>query len=512
MNLPLRFYWSLLMRRMPAMMALFLVCSGLAVVTAFQLPPTFESTARLQVDPPQIPDEMVVSMVQTEAAEQLQLIQEQLMTRANLVEIAQKYQVFDNMSALTPDRVVQGMRDSTRIFRSGGRGQATLMSLTFEASDGQTAANVVNDYVTLVLEANSSFRRERAENTLSFFEQESERLAAEIDTQSNRIIEFKNQNVNALPDDLLYRQDRQSTLQERVGRLEQDRAAIVGQRSEMIAVFEATGRLGNDTRRTLSPEELRVQELDVQLAEALTIYSESNPRVIQLRGQIAQLERSIAGAQPREGEEVEDTELSFLDITLAEMDQRIEQIDLEITRVNDELERLSLAIAATATNSITLERLDRDLQSARARYNTVLENLNQARMAERIEINAQGQRISLIEGASVPQEPSGPPRKRIAAMGAAIGMGLALAYFVLLEILNQKVRHPAELQARFQIMPIGVIPYLDSRAERWRRRSVQLAVLAAVIVGVPAALYYVHTELVPLEIIANRVLAQLGLA
>lgn len=512
MNLPLRFYWSLLMRRMPAMMALFLVCSCLAVVTAFQLPPTFESTARLQVDPPQIPDEMVVSMVQTEAAEQLQLIQEQLMTRANLIEIAQKYQVFDNMSTLNPDRVVQGMRDSTRIFRSGGRGQATLMSLTFEASDGQTAANVVNDYVTLVLEANSSFRRERAENTLSFFEQESERLAAEIDTQSNRIIEFKNQNVNALPDDLLYRQDRQSTLQERVGRLEQDRAAIVGQRSEMIAVFEATGRLGNDTRRTLSPEELRVQELDVQLAEALTVYSESNPRVIQLRGQIEQLERSIAGAQPREGEEAEDTELSFLDITLAEMDQRIEQIDLEITRVNAELERLALAIAATATNSITLERLDRDLQSARARYNTVLENLNQARMAERIEINAQGQRISLIEGASVPQEPSGPPRKRIAAMGAAIGMGLALAYFVLLEILNQKVRHPAELQARFQIMPIGVIPYLDSRAERWRRRSMQLAALVAVIVGVPAALYYVHTELMPLEIIANRVLAQLGLA
>lgn len=509
MNLPLRFYWSLLMRRMPMMLALFLVCTVLALVTAFQLPPTYESTARLQVDPPQIPDEMVVSMVRTEAAEQLQLIQEQLMTRANLIDIAQKYQVFQGMAALTPDRIVQMMRDNTRIFRTGGSGQATLMSITFVAADGQTAASVVNDYVTLVLEANSSFRRERAENTLSFFEQEAERLAAEIDTQSNRIIEFKNRNVDALPDDLLYRQDRQSTLQERLGRLEQDRAAIVSQRSEMIAVFEATGRLGNDTRRTLSPEETRMQALEVELSEALTIYSETNPRVVQLRTQIEQLEARIAGTQADDGDEGEP---SFLEITLAEMDQRIEQIDLEITRVNAELERLAQAIAATATNSITLERLDRDLQSARARYNTVLENLNQARMAERIEINAQGQRISLIEGASVPQEPSGPPRKKIAVLGAGLGTGLALAYFVLLELLNQKVRHPAELQSRFQIMPIGVIPYLDSRAERWRRRSMQLAAMLAVVVGVPAALYFVHTEFMPLEIIANRLLAQLGLA
>lgn len=509
MNLPLRFYWSLLMRRLPVMMALFLVCSGLAVVTAFRLPPTFESTARLQVDPPQIPDEMVVSMVQTEAVEQLQLIQEQLMTRANLIEIAQKYQVFENMNTLTPDRIVQRMRDGTQIFRSGGRGQATLMSLTFEASDGQAAANVVNDYVTIVLEANTSFRRERAENTLSFFEQEAERLAAEIDTQSNRIIEFKNQNVDALPDDLLYRQNRQSTLQERLGRLEQDRASIVGQRSEMISVFEATGRLGNDARRTLSPEETRMQELELRLSEALTVYSETNPRVVQLRSQVAQLENRIAGTETDNGE---GGELSFLDITLAEMDQRIEQIDLEVVRLNNELERLARAIGATATNSITLERLDRDLQSARARYNGVLENLNQARMAERIEINAQGQRISLIEGASVPQEPSGPARKKIAAMGAALGIGLAVAYFVMLELLNTKVRHPAELQSRFQIVPIGVIPYLDSRAERWRRRSMQVAALVAVLVGVPAALYFVHTEFMPLEIIANRIFVQLGLA
>ncbi|APX14326.1 GumC family protein [Tateyamaria omphalii] len=417
MTLPLRFYWMLLLRRMPLMMLIVLVCSGLAVFAAFKLPPVYSSMARLQVEAPKITIELGRNVVETEAGEQLQVIEEQLLTRANLLDIAQKYEVFEDIDAMTPDRIVEAMRESTSIRRSSGNNQATLMSISFSASRGSVAAEVVNDYVTLVLEANSFFRRERVENTVSFFAQETDRLADEIDAQSNRIIAFKNANVDALPEDLLYRQDRQSTLQERLSRLEQDRASIVSNRSEMIAVFEATGRLGSTVRRELSPEERRLQDLELELAEARTIYSETNPRLVQIVGQIEQLERSIAGAGPRDETDAESSEPSFLDLQLTEMDQRIQEIDLEIVRINAELEKLARALAATATNSITLERLERDLESIRTRYNTSVNNLNQARMAERVEVNAQGQRISLIEGAVVPQVPSGPPRMKIAVAG-----------------------------------------------------------------------------------------------
>ncbi|WP_299609857.1 Wzz/FepE/Etk N-terminal domain-containing protein [uncultured Tateyamaria sp.] len=511
MTLPLRFYWMLLLRRMPLMMVLVLLCSGIAVFAAFTLPPVYSSMARLQVEAPKITIELGRNVVETEAAEQLQVIEEQLLTRANLLDIAQKYGVFDDIGDMTPDRIVGAMREATSIRRSSGSNQATLMSISFTASRGQVAAEVVNDYVTLVLEANSSFRRERVENTVSFFAQETDRLADEIDAQSNRIIAFKNANVEALPEDLLYRQDRQSTLQERLSRLEQERASIVSNRSEMIAVFEATGRLGVTARRELSPEERRLQDLELELAEARTIYSDTNPRLIQLVGQIEQLERSIAGAGPRDDEDPENAEPSFLDLQLAEMNQRVQEIDLEIVRINDELEQLARAITATATNSITLERLERDLESIRTRYNTSVNNLNQARMAERVEVNAQGQRISLIEGAVVPQEPSGPPRMKIAVAGVGGGMMLAVGLFVLFELLNQKIRHPNELQSRFNIIPIGVVPYLEARGERIRRRLYKLAAILAAIALVPAGLYYLHTEIMPLEIVANKILGRLGL-
>ena len=49
MNFDLRFYLSLIVRRMPVMLALILVCSAIGVVTALNLPPIYTTTARLLV-------------------------------------------------------------------------------------------------------------------------------------------------------------------------------------------------------------------------------------------------------------------------------------------------------------------------------------------------------------------------------------------------------------------------------------------------------------------------------
>ena len=46
------------------------------------------------------------------------------------------------------------------------------MSVAFEARSAQIAANVVNEYVTLILQESTDFRMSRAEGTLNFFEQE----------------------------------------------------------------------------------------------------------------------------------------------------------------------------------------------------------------------------------------------------------------------------------------------------------------------------------------------------
>ena len=96
--------------------------------------------------------------------------------------------------------------------------------------------------------------------------------------------------------------------------------------------------------------------------------------------------------------------VTMLDLTLAEMDQRIESLQEELLTVSEELEGLATSIQATASNAVILDGLERDFENIQARYNEAVRNLNQARVNERIEVSAQGQRVTVIEGANVPAE------------------------------------------------------------------------------------------------------------
>ena len=243
MNLDLQFYWGLFLRRLPVMMALFLICALSALVSALKLPPTYSTSAQLLVEEARIPDSMIRVEDQIDAREQLQIIEQRLTTRVNLLDIARKFDVFENIRTMTPDTIVEQMRSQTDIERTGGREQATLMTVSFEARSAQIAANVVNEYVTLILQESTDFRMSRAESTLAFFEQEVNRLGVDLDVQSAQIVSFKNANTSALPSDLTYRQNRQTLLQERQARLEREIAALETQRRDIVRIFETTGRV-----------------------------------------------------------------------------------------------------------------------------------------------------------------------------------------------------------------------------------------------------------------------------
>ena len=67
------------------------------------------------------------------------------------------------------------------------------------------------------------------------------------------------------------------------------------------------------------------------------------------------------------------------------------------------------------------------------------------------------------------------------------------------------------MQSKFGIIPLAVIPYMESRSERRRRRALLVGAFVTVLIGVPAVLYYIDTTYMPLDILANKVFDRLGL-
>ncbi len=514
MNMDFQFYWRLFLKRLPAMMALFLICSVTASVAALKLPPTYSTSARLLVEEARIPENMLRTTMQVDTDQQLQVIEERLTTRANMLDIARKHNVFENVSDMTPDEIVREMRGQTRISRTGGRSnEATLMRVSFQARSAIIAANVVNEYVTLILQESTQFRIDRTESTLAFFRQEVERLKDDLEAQSIEIVNFKNENGDALPGDLNYRQNRQALLQERQARLEREIASIDKQRRDLVAIYETTGQVTGTAAEPQTPQERQLSELQSQLQAALSVYSETNPRIVLLSNRIKQLEAAIAQQATSQTPSTPDAPNppSTLQLAVAEMDQRVETLREELSDVETELDRLEATIQATAGNAIILERLERDYDAIQTRYNEAVVNLNRSLVSERIEVSAQGERITVLENANVPQTPSGPNRLKLVAAGVGAGLLLAVGFFFLLELLNRVIRRPDELNSRFGIIPLAVIPYMESRRERLLRRSILAGACLAVMIGVPALLWYVDSFYMPLDVLANRVFDRLGL-
>ena len=103
-------------RRRAWILALAIVIgSSLALGIAYLLPPVYRSTATILVESQQIPSDLARSTVTSSASERLHLIEQRLMTRANLLEIIKRVDLYADRPDLTLTEKVEKMREDTLI-------------------------------------------------------------------------------------------------------------------------------------------------------------------------------------------------------------------------------------------------------------------------------------------------------------------------------------------------------------------------------------------------------------
>lgn len=505
-----KYYWSIFLRRLPYFLIVATVLGAASVIMAMTLPPSYVSQMKLIVEAPQISDDLAASTARIPAQEQLQIVEQRLLTRANLLDIAHKLQVFDNIGEIPPDQIVAGMLARTLVRSTAGRNEAALMTITFEASTGAKAAGVLNEYLTLIQQEDVESRTGRATQTLEFFDQEVARLNEELAKRSARIIAFKTENADALPESLEYRLNQQTLMQERFAQLQREIVGLEEQRKRLVQVFEATGQVGGLGGPAQTPEQQQLEVLRAQLNGALAVFSESNPQVKVLRARIAQVE-AIVNSQPVPEQSATSTGNSLLDVQLAEISTRQNVLEEQKDATQVQLELLNDTVGRTPTNAIRLEELELEYQNIQLQYNTAVDRLSRASTGERIEVLARGQRISVIEPPAVPSNPSKPNRMLIAGGGGFMGILAGLGLVVLLEFLNRSIRRPEDLVSRLGITPLATIPYIPTKGETVRRRLFRTARLLIILLGIPAAIYAIHIYYQPLDLVAERIMDKIGI-
>lgn len=511
MNFDLNFYLSRFMRRFHYFALVAVAVAAIGITIAYTLPPAYRAQATLLVESPQIPDELAASTVRSSAPEILLIIQQQLNTRANILDMSRRLGIHDADLQLSPDQIIADVRERLQIDIPSGKSPEPFVTVSFLAPSAKLSAEVTNDIVTQILQESVALRTAASGQTLDYFDQEVARLSENLARQSEQILQFKLQNKDALPDSLDYRRARQGSQQERLLQIDRELSSLTDRRAKLVDLFERTGQVNTDlSGPPKTQEEQKLQQLRDELSQALVIYAPQNPRIRVLEGQVAALEKQVAAkAGLTDGsEEI----LSPYEIQLADMDGQIAFLGSQKQEIEAELEALKASIDATPTNAIQLDVIQRDYDSLQTQYARAVASQAEAATGDRIESLSKGQRISVIEQAVVPAEPDSPPRLLIAAGSIVAGLGLGAGLVLLLELLNRSIQRPADLASRLGIATFGTIPYIRTRREAGARRGIIAAALLTAMLGIPAALYAVHVFYLPMDLLIERAMEKVGLA
>ncbi len=562
----LKDYLDAFKRRRWAITGIALLIFIIGLITALALPPTYRSAATILIEEQQIPSELVQSTVTSYAAQRIQTISQRVMTRQNLTEIMDRFDLYaDDRKRYTTEEILATMREDIKLDmisaqvvdpRTGRPTAATIaFSLAFHGENPQKVQRVANELTTLYLQENIRSRTLRADETYNFLADEAERLTVQIAELEKRLAEFKSRHADTLPElQPLLRQQADRTelelsdISNQIRSLEERRFYLQGQlgqiephgsdialspsarlkalRTEYISLVaryspdhpdvkrvkrEITG-LERETGQVESSSEL-LEQLDglrTELASARERYSEEHPDVLRLTRAITGVEEAIASADTNPGNAPErapdNPAYVNLQAQLNAVDNQINSLTSKRANVEARRTELEERLATIPQVEAEYRTLNRNLANATTKYQEMSAKLMQAQVGRQLESESRGERFTLIEPAVLPEEPIKPNRPAIVFLGLVLALGAGLGYAAVAESLDSSVRGVKGIMNAVQAAPLAVIPYLanDREVKRGKRKTWIIFALVLGAIGLVVLLFHLFVS--PLDVLWFRIL------
>ena len=196
------FYWQFLARRWARILIPFVIISTAGLLFAILQPSTYFAEGKLLVRPQQISMDLVRPTVTSAAQDRLQIIQQRTMTRENLAQIADVYDLFPaQRQGLPTNELVDRIRKQIKINvidpapefgqRSRGVNPPIIFSVGFEYTDPVIAQKVAEDLIRRLISEDIRDRTERASGTTVFMTEEFKKLQLENEQLDNKVSELR---------------------------------------------------------------------------------------------------------------------------------------------------------------------------------------------------------------------------------------------------------------------------------------------------------------------------------
>ena len=343
-------------RRVASLVIPTVAISILAVLVAFLLPASYESTATILIEEQEIPREFVRSTITSYAAQQIQVISQRILTVENINKITNKYNLYlnDDGSKLPSTEVALLFREDMSLDlvsadvidpRSGRPTEATIaFTLSFESPSPLSAQRVANELVTLFLDENLRNRTDKAASTAAFLEAEATSLNNELLDLEAKLAIFKEDNEGSLPElyqfnlSSLERTSREaSDIDLRIKELDKrdiDLRAQLAQLSPSAAIVLPDGQM-------VLGDADRLKSVRSEYRRKSALYKPGHPDLVRLKRELADLESLMGSAESRDDVLREratlNDELANLETRFADSHPQIASTQRQIDALNERL-------------------------------------------------------------------------------------------------------------------------------------------------------------------------------
>jgi polysaccharide chain length determinant protein (PEP-CTERM system associated) len=448
------------------------------------LPKLYRASTTLIVAQDIVAESLVENDVTTELELRLGLIQQALMSREQLQEVVEEFNLYENMRQVAPPAAVaERLRRDITIKQEAyskplmRRGTASFfVTISFRAWDPDLAAEVANGLARRFQAEDERNRSRETTRAIGIVRSQLESAREEFQVQEERLTEFRNEHMGNLPEQQDINLSTLSRLNSEL-MINGERQLALAERQEAVLNAAIASGSSAAAANTL-PGPLRLERLEQELQQSRGVYTENHPEIIRLEREIQELRLELIRQSPApDGAE----ESPDPDVSPTQADRDMAQLKADERRIKGAIAAMTRRIEDVPRVDQQLRRLTSDYEDARKVYLEQQALYRDAVLAQSLETEKK-EGVKIVEVAIPPNSPFAPDRDKLLFVGLVLAGGFAATLLFLAEQLNKSFHSTRDLRRFTRIPVLASIGDIQTPKEQWMGRvrfGVQVVLIAA---------------------------------
>src|SRR5581483_5354207 len=297
-------YLGMARRRIWVLIIPVLLAPVLTYLVTLYLPSLYTSQAKVLIEQPQVAPELVHPIVSQRLDVRLALMQQQVLSRARLEPIIQRYGLYKEIASRGPEEMAARMRSRIEVglltTESNGRTEISGFRINFTGESPQQAQQVCSEVTGLFLEENLRQREQMAVGTIDFLQKQQQEAKKNLDEQDAKLADFKSKYLGQLPgredtnlSEVMTLNNQLEALTESIYRAQQDKSYAETMLTQQVSAYESTHKGGNNPASL--EQQLAAQQDQLVVLEGR--YTSNHPDIIKAKHDIEQLKKKLEEAR-----------------------------------------------------------------------------------------------------------------------------------------------------------------------------------------------------------------------